>query len=111
MNKQKIERVISIRLVVKKYKWIAIAKMPVNPKKVTSEFVILTEDLRLTLGTIKWFGRWRQYAYFPNSDTVYEKQCLKDISSFLDELMQERSQQKQSSKDSSPTMLGNGGKL
>ena len=38
------------------------------------------------LGTIKWFGRWRQYAFFPEAGTVFNTECLNDIQSYIREL-------------------------
>lgn len=35
------------------------------------------------LGEIKWFSRWRKYAFFPVASTVYEETCLSEIASFL----------------------------
>lgn len=32
------------------------------------------------LGEIRWFGRWRQYAFFPSAETVYNPDCLDSIS-------------------------------
>lgn len=34
------------------------------------------------LGTIKWFAQWRQYGYYPDEGTVYEKTCLSEIAEF-----------------------------
>lgn len=48
-----------------------------------------TEDL---LGTIGWFGRWRQYAFFPKPDTVFNTGCLADIREFTADLMAARRQ-------------------
>lgn len=31
------------------------------------------------LGEIRWFGRWRQYAFFPASGTIYNPNCLAEI--------------------------------
>lgn len=31
------------------------------------------------LGTIKWFGRWRRYTFFPEPGTVFDAACLDDI--------------------------------
>ena len=42
------------------------------------------------LGQVKWFGRWRGYAFFPAADTVYEPTCLGDISAFIKAQMAER---------------------
>lgn len=38
------------------------------------------------LGTVKWFGRWRCYAFFPGSRTVFEKSCLRDIAAFCEDV-------------------------
>ncbi len=38
-----------------------------------------------SLGEVKWYGSWRQYCFFPESDTVWNATCLKDIQAFLDE--------------------------
>lgn len=37
-----------------------------------------TRDYAL-LGTIKWFGRWRQYAFFPEPGTIFNPDCLAEI--------------------------------
>ena len=34
------------------------------------------------LGTIKWFASWRQYAFYPEQETVFEKTCLAEITEF-----------------------------
>ena len=34
------------------------------------------------LGTIKWYAQWRQYGFYPNEGTVYEKICLTEIAEF-----------------------------
>ena len=42
------------------------------------------------LGVIRWFGRWRQYTLEPEPDTVWNKDCLREVAGFVDALMQER---------------------
>lgn len=37
-----------------------------------------TRDYAL-LGTIKWFGRWRQYTFFPEPETIFNPDCLREI--------------------------------
>lgn len=37
------------------------------------------------LGMVKWFGRWRCYAFFPLGDTVFERVCLRDIAAFCEQ--------------------------
>lgn len=38
------------------------------------------------LGEVRWFGRWTQYAFFPNQGMVFEKTCLRDIASFCEDV-------------------------
>jgi hypothetical protein len=39
---------------------------------------------RVTLGLIRWRGAWRQYAFEPDSNLVFEKTCLRTIADFCD---------------------------
>lgn len=45
--------------------------------------VTANRDLAL-LGTIKWFGRWRQYAFYPEGGTIYSRGCMADIIEFIE---------------------------
>jgi hypothetical protein len=36
------------------------------------------------LGTVKWYGPWRKYAFFPAAATLYEQDCLRDIAGFVE---------------------------
>lgn len=31
------------------------------------------------LGTVKWFGRWRRYAFFPEPACVFDADCLEVV--------------------------------
>lgn len=42
------------------------------------------------LGYIKWFERWRQYAFFPESGMVFNSDCLFTIRAVVARLMQDR---------------------
>jgi len=56
-----------------------------NPK--TWIYLVRTNDIQSALlGTVKYFARWRQYGFFPEAGTVYEKTCLSDIKEFCIEL-------------------------
>jgi len=37
-----------------------------------------------TLGFIAWFSKFRKYSFYPNENTVYEKDCLRDIACFCE---------------------------
>lgn len=47
---------------------------------------VKTKDLKTMIGTIKWFGRFFKYSFFPAPDTVFEHVCLNDIADFCVEL-------------------------
>lgn len=68
-------------------KWVTVYRnaMCEKPGMKTCVFIVETKTGE-TLGTIRWYGAWRGYAFFPESDTLYEKQCLRDIADYLDEI-------------------------
>jgi len=51
-------------------------------KPKTCVYIVQTD--RDTLGFIKWYAQWRQYAFFPETDTWFSKGCLEAINEFLD---------------------------
>lgn len=69
-------------------KWIEFIEQP--SKGVTKIFKVSAKEGDQTLGIIKWFGNWRKYAFYPEANTIFEKDCLDDISTFLDDLMEQR---------------------
>ena len=58
----------------------------------TNVWQVKTKDNFDILGEIKWFSRWRRYAFFPYSVTIYEQDCLRDIANFIEEQMNCRKQ-------------------
>jgi len=65
--------------------WIEFILMARTDK--TCMWDVVTTESGVVLGRVKWFGRWRKYAFFPAGGTVYEPTCLRDIVAFLDEQM------------------------
>ena len=59
-------------------KWIDFVQLPSTGK--TEIWQVVAKDGNQKLGTIKWFTNWRQYAFFPEPNTVFEKTCMADIS-------------------------------
>jgi hypothetical protein len=39
------------------------------------------------LGTIRWWGAWRQYVFFPGAGCLFSAGCLEDINAQIRELM------------------------
>jgi hypothetical protein len=36
-----------------------------------------------TLGVVKFYSQWRKYAFYPNPNTLFEEECLRDIATFV----------------------------
>ena len=69
--------------------------MEYNTGKKTDTYFIETKDGQRCIGLIKWYAPWRKYSFFPNRDTVFETDCLKDIIKFIDKIMLEKKIKKQ----------------
>lgn len=54
------------------------------PKTVT--ILVRNKEHDESLGRIFWLSRWRCYVFEPDSATVYEKKCLRDIANLLETL-------------------------
>jgi hypothetical protein len=35
------------------------------------------------LGTVRWYGAWRQYTFDPTPGTTFNRDCLIDLANFL----------------------------
>ncbi len=56
----------------------------------TDVWNVLSKFQGSVLGQIKWFGQWRQYCFWPSPNTVFNPECMNDISKVINELMQAR---------------------
>jgi hypothetical protein len=65
-------------------KWIYIDFLMPSKSGKTNIYQVISNGVHL--GDIKWYAPWRKYAFFPESETLYEQDCLKDIARFLEEL-------------------------
>lgn len=59
-------------------------------KRKTKLFAVVGLQGLVLLGEIKWFARWRRYAFNPEADSVFDAACLQEITAFIDGLMQAR---------------------
>ena len=37
------------------------------------------------LGEIKWYGAWRKFCFYPNSNTIWDNKCLEELLNFITE--------------------------
>lgn len=72
----------------KGYKYIYFVEKPSGGK--TKVFACINNRSGAQLGSVHWYGAWRQYCYFPAPECVYNAGCLDDISEFIGALMKER---------------------
>ncbi len=42
------------------------------------------------LGEIRWFGRWRQYCFYPATETIFNAGCMETIVARINDLMERR---------------------
>ena len=56
----------------------------------TDVYYVMSKSSGFVLGVIKWFGRWRQYCFFPAIRTVFNPGCMQDICEFIKWKMRER---------------------
>lgn len=80
---------------ITEFKWIYFSA--VNSTGKTTVYNCYNKESETFLGQVKWYGPFRKYSFFPEANIVFETQCLKDIASFLDQLMLERKLAKQNS--------------
>ena len=60
-----------------------------EPKEKTKVFSIATKAGTI-IGWIQWYGGFRKYSFFPEANTVWDENCLKDVQSFIGKLMHQR---------------------
>ena len=77
--------------------YIRFVEGPPKPKTKTWWVVNRLDDIHL--GWIGWFARWRKYAIWPKTNTVYEEVCLRDIAAFC---VEQTSNHKQKEKETTP---------
>lgn len=60
-----------------------------TPRK-TKLWSVLSVSSGYPLGEVKWYAPWRCYCFFPNFDTIWNTNCLDDITAFIRARMAER---------------------
>jgi hypothetical protein len=60
------------------------------PGRKTPIVVVRSKSSGVVLGSIAWFGRWRQFCFHPKADTVFSIGCMNDIAYVIRDLHNER---------------------
>ena len=71
-------------------KWLRFENNHVSASGKTLVFDVVAKDGGAILGEVRWFGRWRTYAFFPGDGTIYEPTCLRDLADFIKAQMSAR---------------------
>ena len=72
------------------YKFFRVEECPPAAKRVTSTYRIVSKGNGAALGSIKWYGSWRQFCFFPEPNTVWSAGCLADLQDFFKRLAADR---------------------
>jgi hypothetical protein len=51
---------------------------------------VLSRSSGIALGTIAWYGAWRQFCFYPEPRTIFNVGCMADISEAIAALKAER---------------------
>lgn len=71
-------------------KYIQIRALPPKPKRKTRDYAVTSKSQSVVLGTITWYGAWRQYTFKPEADTIWSHDCLQCVRQFIQRLMAAR---------------------
>jgi len=76
--------------ILKETKYLAFVLVPNEDKRKTKVVAIINKNHQEIIGEVRWFSRWRQYCFFPATDTTWNVNCIQDIGDFIGELNDER---------------------
>lgn len=64
-------------------KYMLVERLLPNPGRKTSVWFILSASSGGRLGVVRWYGPWRQYTFCPDMHSVFNRDCMIDLSNFL----------------------------
>lgn len=72
-------------------KWIDFEALHSDPGRKTQRWDVVSKKSGGLLGTIYWWGAWRQYVFEPSGESriIFEEDCLRDIAAFCEEKTRE----------------------
>lgn len=71
--------------------------------KTKAWFVRSKYDGQPVLGNVRWFGRWRKYAFYPEAGCIFEEVCMREISEFIEKTTKEHREATQRAKQANAT--------
>lgn len=55
------------------------------PSGKTKTWDIISVRGNYLLGGVKWCGRWRRYAFYPEPEMIFEHNCMRDLADFCEQ--------------------------
>ena len=63
--------------------YLTFVQLPPTPQRVTAQWDVINKNSGTVLGSISWYGAWRQYCFFTLDDIVFSTSCLEEINTFI----------------------------
>lgn len=54
------------------------------PNRKTPIYNIINNN-NLKIGQIRWYGPWRKFCFYPDSDTIWDNNCLQDVLNIIND--------------------------
>lgn len=64
-------------------KWVTITWSRESASGKTNIWWVTNKDI--ILGEVRWHTRWRKYAFYPESNTIFEEDCMRDIANWCEQ--------------------------
>jgi len=69
-------------------RFICFRQLPNKPR--TTVWEVYNRKHRCRVGVVKWYGGFRKYCFFPESEILLDMECMRLIADFLDSLRPNR---------------------
>lgn len=76
--------ILEARMLESEFIYVEKLELPKRKTPIYKLFSMSNNDIKL--GEIKWFGAWRQYCFYPEGNTIFDRKCLTYINNFLEEV-------------------------
>ena len=70
--------------------YLSFKRGPDSDSGLTQTWFIYSKNHGDILGKVSWYSAWRQYVFSTRNDPIFNKGCLNDIATFLEDLAHER---------------------
>ena len=65
--------------------WVVFSWFGSSPSGKTQKWTVRSaaDGGNTLLGEIRWFSNWRQYCFYPAADTIWNSDCLDEVTRYL----------------------------